>query len=346
PARADLKRDDESPQENQTPPSDDNAKTDPKRKGPRDAQPRAAKNDPAKDPDDQKKAAGKQSREQTEDEKNAPNSDAEKNPQKGRDGSKQNQDAPSKEGEPGSDSEKSSDETGKKQAGKPSDKPTGKAQQKSSQQGGDQGESGEGKGEPSEKSTSGQQTGGKVGKGGMGDKDAQEGVEGNDGNGMAEDKGTKGKGEGETPPEAHADEADLEAAKKATNLVLRKLEDDLKRGEVDPKLLEELGWTKEQMQKFTEQLKKQLNAQELDDSAAARARQRQFEETLKSLNFRAKGTRRSGADVKKRATDEVGPRRTPPPAEYREYYEAFTRSLSKQGTKAAPKTNDAETPKK
>ncbi len=211
-----------------------------------------------------------------------------------------------------------------KQGGKPSD-----SADQSGAEGGKEGSSSQGKGTPSEKSSPGKSSakGGKSGGGGQKSDNPDRGDGRGDGN--DDGQGKQGAGTGQGEGNGTAQEADLEAAKKATNLVLRKIRDDMKRGEVDQKLLDELGWTENEMKKFLERMQNSLQPTDLD-SPAARARQRQFEETLKSLNLKSSASRRSGEAIKKRATEEIGPRRTPTPAEYREYYEAFTRSLSKQ----------------
>lgn len=226
---------------------------------------------------------------------------------------------------------------GKPQGESKKDAPQGAGEGEGEAQGG-------GAEDPAGNSSVGEQGESAVGKGGHAGK-AAAGAGKDQGEGNEGGEGKEGQGNGQGAGAESADEADLEAAKKATNLVLRKLEDEISRGEVDQKLLEELGWTEEQIRRFTERLKKSLEPRELPDDAAARARQRQFEETLKSLNFQSRGTKRSGETIKKRATEEVGPRRTAPPAEYREYYEAFTRSLSKQNAKKPAAAGNSDTKK-
>ena len=41
-------------------------------------------------------------------------------------------------------------------------------------------------------------------------------------------------------------------------MVLKRLKEELDRGEVDPELLKKLGWTEKDMQRFAERLERQL----------------------------------------------------------------------------------------
>jgi hypothetical protein len=140
-----------------------------------------------------------------------------------------------------------------------------------------------------------------------------------------------GIGEGGSGGGQAAEQANLEDARKAANLVLKRLESELARGEVDQKLLDELGWTKKDMQKFAERLRQQLHNRGDDDSPESQARRRQFEETLKSLNLRSKGSRRRGDNVLKQTPSSgFGANRLRVPAEYRDAVDAYTRNLSKR----------------
>lgn len=137
----------------------------------------------------------------------------------------------------------------------------------------------------------------------------------------------QGAGDSSAPP---ADDPNLDFSKKAADLVLNRLEQDLKRGEVDPELLKELGWTEDDVRRFTERLRQQLNQPPAADTPESLARRRQFEEMLKSLNLGKQSRRRESTNANERAVDTVGPRRTPVPNEYRESYEAFTRDRARR----------------
>lgn len=129
------------------------------------------------------------------------------------------------------------------------------------------------------------------------------------------------------------DKANLEYTKKAAELVLKRLEDQLDRGDVDDELLRELGWTKGDLERFTERLRDQLYEEPGELTPESAARQRQFEETLRSFEIDAPGTRRADTYDRKQSRGGAAVRRIPVPAQYRERFEAFTRSVSKQNTK-------------
>ncbi|MEZ6146833.1 MAG: hypothetical protein R3B91_15735 [Planctomycetaceae bacterium] len=84
---------------------------------------------------------------------------------------------------------------------------------------------------------------------------------------------------------------------KAANLVLKRLEDQLQRGEIDPELREELGVTDDQLQEFTDRLRQRLADTGEDSSPEAKARRQQFNETLRNLQFESTGTSREEANV-------------------------------------------------
>lgn len=148
--------------------------------------------------------------------------------------------------------------------------------------------------------------------------------------------GTGSTGASDGPEVAPGDAPDPEYNRQAAELVLRKLKDDLERGEVNPELLEKLGWSEEQLKSWSERLAKQLEKQPAE-TPIDRARQMQFEEMLRQLDLRKNNAVRSGASQPTRELPQTESRRSAPPAEYREAYEAFTRGLSKR-TPAAPKS--------
>ena len=138
---------------------------------------------------------------------------------------------------------------------------------------------------------------------------------------------------GDNPSAEPGEEANLEYNKQATELILQKLKKELERGEVDPELLEQLGWNQEEMKQFADRLSKYLDASKLaEESPEAKARQQQFEEMLKSLDLQKSGAVRSGDKEPKRDVSQVESKRTPVPAAYRSAYEKFTRDMARQKT--------------
>ena len=159
---------------------------------------------------------------------------------------------------------------------------------------------------------------------------------GGDGGGAQSDKpgdlanaaaGAAGKGPGDGTSEADA--ADLEAKKKAANLMLNRLRDQMERGKVDSDLLNELGFTRDELRDFLDRLEERLTDVADDATPEATARRRQFESTLKGIDFNNTGTRREGTAGPKTGASGFGAVRRPAPPEYRAAEEAYKRKLSK-----------------
>jgi len=188
--------------------------------------------------------------------------------------------------------------------------------------GGDQGGDQAGNGPP------GDQPGGSDSPNGQPMQVGQGGKPGGTGNSM--NKSTR-EHDGVTPQGAPpGEEADLNAKKQATELVLQKLKKGMERGEVDQSLLEELGWTEDQLQRFVQRMETALQeSSQKTETLADQARRVQFEEMLKSLDVNRRSGVHSGSDQPSREVDQVDSRRAPVPAEYRRAWEQYTKSLSK-----------------
>jgi hypothetical protein len=91
------------------------------------------------------------------------------------------------------------------------------------------------------------------------------------------------------------------------------------------------------LKKFVDRLQQQLDGNREIDSPAAKAKQRQFEEMLRNLNLSSKSERRDDKNSNKPSGDGVGSVRRPPPSEYREAYERYTKNLSKKQGSEPPK---------
>lgn len=199
---------------------------------------------------------------------------------------------------------------------------SGKGKQGSNSKGNGGASKGKGQSKSGSKPGSGSSTGSKS--------DNPQGSSATNGGSSPADNGKPNSTEGESYlPDA--DDPNLEYGKEAANLVLKRIKDELKRKEVDQELLNELGWTKEEMKQFSDRLQKQLQAPDLDQqSPESLARKRQFEEMLKSLKPAPRAKQRKRTSTRKQTNDSLGPRRLPVPEEYREAYEAFTRGLAEQ----------------
>jgi hypothetical protein len=272
---------------------------------------------------------------------------------------------------PGSKTKPSDDGKGQKKDGSGEDtgnKASEKGQGKPSDQTGAGKDASEG-GKPGDKKGQGKKAGGKDGKG-SGDSGSKPGDAQGRGDGNSSKPGTPGKGQqqsgsgisspptdgdtGKGPgagndavsdadgsrsrgsssdesPTPEEEKADLEAARKATNLVLQRLKSQLERGEVDQDLMDELGWKdKKDVERFVKYLEKGLSQPEDDNSPESQARRMQFEETLKSMDLGSETQRRSGSVGQERTIEQVGAKTAPVPREYQRVWESYTRSLSKQ----------------
>jgi hypothetical protein len=192
---------------------------------------------------------------------------------------------------------------------------------------------GEGKpGEPGKSQTPGKQSGGnKPSKsGGQSAAPGMASGKGTNNGGGGHNNGT-GTGDGEGLVDTEK-EANLDYARKATDLILKRLEGQLSRGKVDENVLKELGWTKDEVRRFVERMRRQAQKEQGGNTPADEARRLQFEETLRSLDLKQSPKSRSSSGLQKVGGIEMESRRSAPPAEYRELYDAFTKSLSKQSS--------------
>ena len=157
--------------------------------------------------------------------------------------------------------------------------------------------------------------GASTGSGGTGGKSAPEGA----GNGPT----------GDLTPE----EADLRDKRRATELVLERLQDELERGEVSPELLDELGWSEDNLRSFMQRLENRLADTGNDDSPEARARRRQFETLLRGVDFSSESTSREAGDGPRAREGGFNVQRRPAPSEFQADEEAFKKRLSRETRK-------------
>jgi hypothetical protein len=141
---------------------------------------------------------------------------------------------------------------------------------------------------------------------------------------------------GATPPqpreteEPGGDDPNLEYARQATDLALEYLKDQLAQEEPDQELLDRLGWSREDMQRFVDRWD-ELHQRAHEPGAAGDEAQRELDDRLESLGLRPQGTELAGD----RVTDETSrdtvreSRRSDPPPEYAEQQRAYLRSRAK-----------------
>ncbi len=269
-----------------------------------------------------------------------------------KDGQGKQGDKPGESGDGKASSQKPSGDKGQGkeggQKGQAGQKGDGEKEGGQSGQKGGQGESGKSDGKPSDGKASGESSSpGKPGKSGQSKSgagafsppgDGQDAGDKPGGASDAEPPKPRDASKADDPPSPEEDEANLEYARKASNLVLQRLKSQLERGEVDQEMLDELGWKdKKDVERLVKFLEQGLNAPADDNSPEAVARRLQFEETLKSLRLGNDTGRREEGEGKSRTIRQVGRRDVPVPPEYRKWVESYTRSLSKQSEPAKVK---------
>jgi hypothetical protein len=128
----------------------------------------------------------------------------------------------------------------------------------------------------------------------------------------------------EATEEQEADAANLEYARKATEMVLKHLKDE--EHNPDPELLEKLGWSKEDLAEFLRRWDALQKSAEQSPTG-----KRDLDESLKSLGLRDPANRkRAGGKVNDNQRDlrDAGNRSAPPPR-YRELFDAFRKGAAR-----------------
>jgi hypothetical protein len=130
--------------------------------------------------------------------------------------------------------------------------------------------------------------------------------------------------------EPGADDANLEYARKQTELVLDYLSDQLDKGGIDPELKSKFGWNDEQFAEFVRQHSRLRDAARAAGDEGRRAR-RELADTLRSLGLQPPGAKlRSGRPTVEKAAGLRESGRTRPPLEYQEQFDAFRKDAFDQ----------------
>ena len=127
--------------------------------------------------------------------------------------------------------------------------------------------------------------------------------------------------------------------------MLRRIEDQLQRGKVDPDLLKELGWNAGDVKKFADRLRDQVDTPAADGSPEAQAKRRQFEDLLKSINIKSGGAKRTGRSKRQRKTDSINAQDVPVPLQFREAVKLYRRNLSRRSTRSPVRPSGPSQPK-
>jgi hypothetical protein len=123
------------------------------------------------------------------------------------------------------------------------------------------------------------------------------------------------------------DAANLEYAKKQTDLVLEKLSDQLNRKKVDQQLLKDLGWTEDDLKRFVDRWRQRKAAADRNDESGDAAK-RELDEALKSLGLRP-GTLHQNAAKKDTLRDLHEGYRGPVPRQYQDRLRAYNEGVSR-----------------
>ncbi len=133
-----------------------------------------------------------------------------------------------------------------------------------------------------------------------------------------------------TAPEG--DEANLEYARKQTDLVLTKLADQLNKNKVDDRMLKELGWTRDDLQRFVARWQERKEAAKNDDPKGEAAK-RELDDALRSLGLQP-GKLQQNAVQKDTMRDLKQGYRGAVPLEYKERLRAYNQGVSRSARDA------------
>lgn len=123
------------------------------------------------------------------------------------------------------------------------------------------------------------------------------------------------------------DAANLEYARKQTDLVLEKLSDQLNKNKVDDRMLKELGWTRDDLQRFVERWRQRKDAAQRDD-AKGEAAKRELDDALRSLGLQREKLQQNAVQ-KDSMRDLKQGYRGPVPLEYQERLRAYNQGVSR-----------------
>ena len=209
--------------------------------------------------------------------------------------------------------------------------------------------------EGSGKEGSGKEGSGKEGSGKEGSGKEGSGKEGTGKEGTGKEGGQQGRGNGRAPgggggatdqadhsgktgnapgssDQLTPEQADLQNKKKATELALKRLQNQLERGETPQELMNELGYTEQDLERFMHRLQERLADPGLDRSPESEAARRQFDSILKGIDYGSSGEMRGGGERERKASQSSGSGNRLAPPQYRRDSEAYKERLSRQGS--------------
>ena len=184
--------------------------------------------------------------------------------------------------------------------------------------------------------------GGKPGSAGASDSPGERAAEnpptGKDGTSGGEPTGGQPGGQPGEPPTGAppsgpevADDANLEYTRKATDLALSHLKDELAKDKPDADLLDRLGWSRDDLERFVNRWE-QMRASAKSSGEKGESAKRELDETLRSLGLRPKTTSLRSKDARDDQFKGLREsRRSSPPPEYAEQTKAYTQGTARGG---------------
>ena len=124
------------------------------------------------------------------------------------------------------------------------------------------------------------------------------------------------------------DEANLEFARRQTDLALEKLADQLRRKKVDQELLDKLGWSEDDLARFVDRWRERQAAAQRNDPQGEAARQ-ELDQALKSLGLRPRELKGQTERQQDRVRDLRDGPRAPVPIEWQEWMRAYNQGVTR-----------------
>jgi len=119
-----------------------------------------------------------------------------------------------------------------------------------------------------------------------------------------------------------ADPANLDYANKVTDLLLQRLKDQMRKGEVDQSLLDKLGWSQADMESFVKRWEKMKADAQIPGRDGDKAR-KDLNDSLRSLGLRKEQVQVKSSGVDDKTSGMRDAPRTSPPPEYQDQFRRF-----------------------
>ena len=161
--------------------------------------------------------------------------------------------------------------------------------------------------------------------------EAQDPRQESSGDGASGGGGKSGSNQGRPPQpgsgEPGGDEANLDYARRETELILNKLADLLNRKKVDSELLDQLGWTPNELKQFVDRWKSRR--EEANQSASDSTANDFWNNALRSLGFKPDSPGKGASQKDDTLRDLRDAARVPPPPEFEQRLRAYNQGVSK-----------------